>query len=38
MGIVSWWFVPEERWLTKDFIVQAQRGIEVDSDDGASEK
>lgn len=38
MAIVSWWFVPEEKWLTKEFIKEAQKGIEVSSDAGSDDK
>ncbi|KAK4057897.1 hypothetical protein OIO90_001116 [Microbotryomycetes sp. JL221] len=38
MAVISWWFVPEEQWLSKEFIKQAQRGIEVASDAGSDEK
>lgn len=26
MGVASWWIVPEERWLSKEFIRSAQIG------------
>ncbi|KAK4055572.1 hypothetical protein OIV83_000118 [Microbotryomycetes sp. JL201] len=38
MAVVTWWIVPEERWLSKEFIIQAQRGIEVSSETGSVEK
>lgn len=33
IGVVSWYFTPEERWLSRDFIAQARAGIQVGSDD-----
>lgn len=35
MGVISWWIVPEERWLSKEFIQQAQAGIEITSEAGS---
>jgi hypothetical protein len=26
MGVISWWIVPEEKWLSKEFIRSAQIG------------
>lgn len=33
IGVVSWYIVPESRWLSRDFIDQARAGIKVGSDD-----
>lgn len=33
LGVVSWWFTPEDRWLSREFIAQARAGIQVASDE-----
>ncbi|KAM0788912.1 hypothetical protein ACM66B_002991 [Microbotryomycetes sp. NB124-2] len=38
LAIGSWWIVPEEKWLSKEFIKQAQDGIHVSSETGSIEK
>lgn len=33
IGAVSWFIVPESKWLSRDFVAQARAGIQVGSDD-----
>jgi hypothetical protein len=33
IGVVSWYIVPESKWLSREFVAQARAGIRVGSDD-----
>lgn len=33
IGVVSWFIVPESKWLSREFVAQARAGIQVGSDD-----